>query len=155
MRNVRPLTWALALILISVLGLGLYSSAKGLDDLPAPRSTVQPTVRSPGPSPTPLACTQNSPNMSLQIVLKPQSDDSFQGIQVEGKGFMPKEKLYIVIEGHGINNSVRNELFDFLVNADGSFTDTESLQLAEPKMRWQVFVVHQRGVACGNFTTGQ
>ncbi len=93
--------------------------------------------------------------MSLQVIFDPQSQPSFQSVQVKGQGFTPGEKLLIQIVGGGISYSERLETFNFQVNVDGNFTKIESLPLVEPDMHWQVFVVHQRGVACASFTTHQ
>ncbi len=111
-----------------------------------------PVILPPPPSPTPLSCTQNPPNLSLQVTFGMRGE-SFQSIRVEGKGFAPNERLSIVIEGHGISHTLRLEASDLPVSTDGSFTDSQSLQLDEPNMQWQVFVTHWRGTACASFTT--
>ena len=135
----RLLPFLLVGILIGVLGCRVYTA-------PAP------VILPPPPSPTPLSCTQNPPNLSLQVTFGMRGE-SFQSIRVEGKGFAPNERLSIVIEGRGVSHTLRLEVSDLPVNADGSFTDSQSLQLDEPNMQWQVFVVHQRGAACASFTT--
>lgn len=119
--------------------------------------TAAPTVRPPAASPTPIACTQNPPGLVLQAIVsaKPTTTPGASGedFRIEGKGFIPGEKLLSVIEGHGASHSERLESFDLPAGADGSFVQRESIQLEEPNMSWQVFVVHQRGVACTSFVT--
>ena len=118
--------------------------------------TAAPTVRPPSPSPTPINCSQNPPGISLQAILGQKRigrGASFENFRIEGKGFVPGEKLLIVIEGHGLSHGDRLESIDFPVGSDGSFVQREELQLLEPNMSWQVFVVHQRGVACTSFVT--
>lgn len=120
------------------------------------RPTAAPTVRPPAASPTPIACTQNPPGLALQAIVsaKPTTPGaSGEDFRIEGKGFIPGEKLFSVIEGHGASHSERLESFDLPVGANGSFVQRESIQLEEPDMSWQVFVVHQRGVACTRFVT--
>jgi hypothetical protein len=45
------------------------------------------------------------------------------------------------------------EIYTASAEAKGSFVTDATLQLDEPNMQWQVFVVHRRGVACANFVT--
>ncbi len=139
MRNTRLLPFLFAALLMSVSGCGV-------------NATHVPAVLPPPPSPTLLNCTQNPPSLSLQVIFGTR-EGSFQNIRVEGKGFTPNERLSIVTEGHGVSHTRRLEVSDFPVNADGNFADLETLQLDEPNMRWQVFVVHKRGIACASFTT--
>jgi hypothetical protein len=77
----------------------------------------------------------------------------FQNIQIEGQGFSPGEVVDLIVEGRGINHTSQLEIPHFQVKEDGHFSNPESLQMDEPKMSWQVFVIHQHGVACTNFST--
>jgi hypothetical protein len=139
MQAMRLLPFLIAGILMGVLGCTVCTA-------PAP------IIFPPPPSPTPLDCTQNPPNLSLQVTFG-MREESFQSIRMEGKGFALIERLSIVIEGRGVSYTLRSEVSDLPVNADGSFTDSQPLQLDEPNMQWHVFVIHQRGTACASFTT--
>jgi hypothetical protein len=119
--------------------------------------TAAPTALPPGPSPTPILCTPNQPGLALGVVLGPAqlSRAGFsQSMRVEGKGFVPGERLLIVIEGHSARHGDQIESSGPPVEKDGSFGYDTSLQSDEPNVPWQLFVVHQRGVACASFVTG-
>ncbi len=161
MKGWRLITLFLAFLMLTIYVVDIYAvpaaSSKSMDS-PTIQLVVQPTIVPPGPSPTPIVCTRNLSDISIQIVPGARSEKRssfFQSIQVEGMGFAPKEKLYIVVEGHGQSQGERTEFFDIKTDSDGVFTVDDSLPLDEPNMQWQVYVVHQRGVACASFTTGQ
>ncbi len=162
MREWRPIIAFLATMLLAAYGLGVYTNAAAPSskppDRPTTQLTAQPTVLPPGPSSTPLTCTQNPSDLSVRAVLGPKTEKLsrfFQNVRVEGIGFTPSEKLYIVMEGHGINHADRIEVLDKQVSPDGTFAYDEQLQLDESNMLWQVFVKHRRGLACANFRTDQ
>jgi hypothetical protein len=114
--------------------------------------TPLPSVRPPARSPTPVQCTPNPAGLALQAALGGQYN-TFQTIQISGLGFLAGEKVRLVIESLGARRLQRLEAAELTVQADGSFSDSESLQLDQPGMRWQVYAVHQRGTACASFTT--
>ncbi len=118
-----------AAMLLGVYGLRVYADATAPanipSDQPAVRLIIPPTVLPPGPSPTPIACTRNLPNLLVQPVLGTRSEKHshfFQDVMVVGTGFASGEKLYIVVEGHGTSHGVQTEALDKQVNADGTFT---------------------------------
>ena len=61
--------------------------------------------------------------------------------------------MQIHIAGHGDTHSARIDTADYPVKADGTFSISDSLQLDDPGMFWEVHVVHQRGIACLGFQT--
>jgi hypothetical protein len=118
---------------------------------------VHAGVLPPGSSPTPMVCTQNPPNLSLRVTLGEIRKDPvyFQNVLIDGTGFPPSEPVALTVDGHGPSHTFRREAPQFPVEADGSFSDSISLQLDDPVMSWQVFVVHKDGIACGIFITKQ
>lgn len=125
-------------------------------ELPArtPANAAQaPRMLPPQPSPTSMVCTADPANLSIQGILG-QKEQMFQGYLLKGEGFLPDEKVHIIVAGWGVTHSFKVETLDYTVNPDGTFTLSESLQIDEANMHWQVYVVHQRGTACNSFNTG-
>jgi len=103
----------------------------------------------------PIQCSANLPDLMLGVAFAPQlqtQDEAvFQIVQLNGKGFTPGEILNLFLKGEGQRHRVELAL-NQTVAADGTFAHDETVQWKEPKLRWQGFVVHQRGVACASVT---
>jgi hypothetical protein len=117
-----------------------------------PAGTAAPAVSDPQSPSTSMMCTENPDKLSVVVKLGKKSK-GFQPVSVTGKGFTPGEKLSIIFEGQGKSHSSRLEAWDFPVKKDGSFVNKESLQLDEANMQWNLYIMHQRGIACSSFTT--
>lgn len=136
----RPLSWRLVFI-AALLLLGIWKSLPGL---PVPFTSETPARVF-------LTCTENPSGLSLQVL--PISDPlpTHQEVYIHGRGFTPGEALFVLIEGYGTERSARVEQSNLLVQEDGTFSERQSLRRLEPTMGWQVYVVHQRGVACASW----
>ncbi len=145
------------ILLLTLAGLGC--TAEELVNHLTFKPTIAPTVLPPPPEPPPIACTQNPEGLILQVFLGPYHPagqagrPAFQDIRITGQGFMPNEQVSIVVDGKGTSHGSKIEVPHLSIKADGSLDDLGYVQLDEPNMQWKVYVIHQRGTACAEFTT--
>lgn len=124
----------------------------GCSLFPQPAQQVEFKVEPPPPVPTPEICSDNPPDLLMQVLFD-NRDEQWQPITLNGIGFIPGEKVTIRITGQGIEHGVTIESQNNPIKADGSFSSKDALPLDDPSMDWEVHVVHQRGVACLGFHT--
>ena len=113
--------------------------------VPNPPVDVTVMVSNPTtPSPTP-ACTPLQPGMSVTVhaVLN-------QVMIIQLKGFKPGEKVDITGNTLYMGNGGGFEVFDQLIEPDGSAYDREgySVGTGAPISRWHFQVTYSGGVAC-------
>jgi hypothetical protein len=129
----------------------------------APAAPLSPPPISPKPL---FNCTQDPPGLSLRVIevtgtpdpadTPPPPPAYLHRIRVEGQGFTPGENVNIAVEGRAeTERSGGGQGGGVHVNADGSFAWGPIGLAADSKVQWQVYVVHQRGVACASLTTGR
>jgi hypothetical protein len=153
MRFPKILSILLVIILLVSAGCQKDSSTNDQATQPTtPASTAVPSVLDSQPPSSSMMCTENPDKLSVVVKLGKKSK-GFQPVTVTGKGFTPGEKLSIIFEGQGKSHSSRLEAWDYPVKKDGSFVNKDSLQLDEASMQWNLYVMHQRGIACSSFTT--
>ncbi len=155
------LSWQDGEIFYSIAGIGagtytpeqLARIANSLEPI-SPSSAVQVTKEvlvtkvTPSPSPTPLACTPLPEGMTLQVeALSPT------GLQVEVDGLGPDERPTLILSSEVPHVGSRKFTTQDAepVGADGRYTyQTRWLEAvgASTDNRWEVKIVHARGVAC-------
>lgn len=119
-----------------------------------PTPTVPVTIMPPGPSPTPIVCTENP--VGLAVSVQPLGNHE---VRVTGQGFEPGEQLLLVFTtekatatGHRRARMVETRPAQG-VSANGTFSIEDTLQpLDDSITTWHLAVVHRRGVTCLDFT---
>jgi hypothetical protein len=109
---------------------------------------------------TSAACTQNPSGLSLRISQQP-GKSSIPGaggpvysFLVEGTGFVPGEKVSIVIKGRVTAPGSLGTTSE-TVGQDSTFATSIGAAVSQPNMPFDFFVVHRRGVACVSVVTVQ
>ncbi len=125
---------------------------------PRTAKTIIPTivVATPGNVSPSIRCTFNPDGLEVQATVglkTAQGRFVSQIVEIRGTGFLANEKLYMVLEGNGTSHNIKYEGEMVTADKTGQFISANTLQLDEPNMSWQVYVGHQRGVACTSFTT--
>lgn len=99
-------------------------------------------------------CTPNPVGLTLTALIEPETVESSapvsQTLRIEGKGFAPNETLNFFLRELWVEHP-RTVAFNETVNADGTFLHTEFVPRHAPHIEWQLWVAHQRGMACAQF----
>jgi len=119
-----------------------------------PESTPLPvTVFTPGPTSTPIVCTQNPEGLLLEIQILGKGR-----IRIIGSGFLPKERVFVSAfgettrtDGSPVGQSTE---YETTVSADGSLSRLHDFEPVSGPAKWRVAVVHSRGVACASASSG-
>ncbi len=102
---------------------------------------------------TSSSCTQNPSGLSFRVTQQPWKT-SIPGLlgpthsfYVEGTGFIPGEKVTVVIKGRVTAPGTIASTSE-TVRADSTFATSVAAAVIQPKMPFDLFVIHRRGVAC-------
>ena len=127
----------------------LSQPAQKFSGEPAPVSVTRTVSEEIVPSPTPFTCDSLPKGMTLKLIpLSPIL------VQIELQGLQPGEKITTVFRAEvpGHNKIIENP--DIVVGSDGHYTSQEILRpISESnENRWEVAVIHSRGVVCAEVT---
>ncbi len=102
---------------------------------------------------TSSSCTQNPSGLSFRVTQQPWKT-SIPGLlgpthsfYVEGTGFIPGEKVTVVIKGRVTAPGTIGSTAE-TVGTDSTFATSVAAAVSQPKMPFDLFVIHRRGVAC-------
>ncbi len=118
-----------------------------------PVAVTRVVLTTPEPTPTPAVCTPLPDDMNLQV--KPISSTA---VSIEIEGLQPGEKLVLICKTETAQRRHKIEERPLRpVGPDGRFVFREGL-LPLPGSttnRWEIQIVHARGVACAEVTLSQ
>jgi hypothetical protein len=109
---------------------------------------------------TASSCTQNASGLSLRVRQWPGSSSvpgaagPIHTFYVEGVGFIPGEKLTVIIKGRVRAPGTMGSTTETVL-ADSTFATSVGVAVPQPNMPFDFFVIHRRGVACVTVTTTQ
>ncbi len=99
------------------------------------------------------SCTQNPSGLSFRVSQQPWKT-SIPGLPgptrsfyVEGTGFIPGEKVTVVIKARITAPGTIGSTAE-TVRTDSTFATSVAAAVSQPKMPFDLFVIHRRGVAC-------
>ena len=106
------------------------------------------------------SCTQNPSGLSFRVTQQP-GKTSLPGASgpvhlfyVEGTGFIPGEKVTVIIKGRVTAPGTIGST-DETVGTDSTFATTVGAAVNQSNMPFDLFVIHRRGVACANLIAVQ